>query len=56
MKKILRQVGDDISGHEVQGHVDCTTTILAKYKKDDDLWLTFAMPPQLRSMIVKKGT
>ncbi|CAD7923913.1 unnamed protein product [Amoebophrya sp. A120] len=48
-------VGQDISGHDVQGHVDDTLTILAKEQDRDNLWVTFKMPHKLRPLIVEKG-
>ncbi|CAD7953298.1 unnamed protein product [Amoebophrya sp. A25] len=48
-------VGQDISGHEVQGHVDCTVEIIKKWQDRDNLRLRFRLPQQLRSLIVMKG-
>eukprot|EP00392_Amoebophrya_sp_AT5.2_P008265 g8284.t1 len=33
------KVGQDVSGHEVQGHVDCAIRVLAKQQDRDNLWV-----------------
>ena len=44
------------SGHEVQGHVDCTAKIVAKSFDRDHLWVTFRVPSSLDPLLIaEKG-
>jgi len=43
------------SGHFVQGHVDCTGTILSKEPDGESLWIKVAAPPELMRLVVPKG-
>lgn len=43
------------SGHFVQGHVDCTGTILSKDLEGESLWVKVAAPPELMRFVVPKG-
>merc|ERR1712146_246591 len=43
------------SGHFVQGHVDCTGTILSKDFEGESLWVKIAAPPELMRLVVPKG-
>mmetsp|Transcript_23130 Transcript_23130/g.52167 ORF Transcript_23130/g.52167 Transcript_23130/m.52167 type:complete len:234 (-) Transcript_23130:59-760(-) len=43
------------SGHFVQGHVDCTGTILSKEPDGESLWIKVAAPPDLMRLVVPKG-
>lgn len=43
-------------GHIVQGHVDCTTEILAIEEMDNDRWFRFQLPPGLERYFVEKGS
>ena len=43
------------SGHFVQGHVDCTGTIISKEFEGESLWVKVAAPPELMRYIVPKG-
>lgn len=44
-----------ISGHEVQGHVDCTAKILNMRFDRDNLVLTFELPERLDNLVILKG-
>eukprot|EP01031_Cornospumella_fuschlensis_P027186 gene27186-32848_t len=44
------------SGHFVQGHVDCTASILARWSEGDSLWFRFGVQDEeLMNFIVTKG-
>jgi len=43
------------SGHFVQGHVDCTGTILSKTFEGESLWVKVAAPAEVMRFIVPKG-
>lgn len=43
------------SGHFVQGHVDCTGTIVSKDLEGESLWVKVAAPPELMKYVVPKG-
>ena len=49
-------VGDRLSGHFVQGHVDCTSEILAFEKVGQDHRLEIALPADFARYIVRKGS
>ena len=53
LEKSLR-VGDEISGHFVFGHVDCTTKILSIKKIDDSFQLSLALTKEIKKYIVRK--
>eukprot|EP00457_Paulinella_chromatophora_P017803 gb/GEZN01018947.1/.p1 GENE.gb/GEZN01018947.1/~~gb/GEZN01018947.1/.p1 ORF type:complete len:219 (-),score=19.02 gb/GEZN01018947.1/:80-706(-) len=49
-------VGDKFGGHFVEGHVDGTGSIIARYTEKDALWIRVApTDPQLLRYIVPKG-
>ena len=48
-------VGGRNSGHLVQGHVDDTGEIVAKWAEGDSLWVRVAPPSRLLPYIVPKG-
>tara|TARA_B000000609_G_scaffold81105_1_gene61150 strand:+ start:360 stop:959 length:600 start_codon:yes stop_codon:yes gene_type:complete len=49
------RVGDKIGGHNVQGHVDCTTTI-KKINKVDNSWIVdFHKPKDFSQYLIEKG-
>ncbi|WP_210508954.1 riboflavin synthase [Naasia sp. SYSU D00057] len=50
------RVGDRLGGHIVQGHVDGTSTLLAR--SDQEHWrvLRFALDPALAPLVVDKGS
>lgn len=50
------RVGDEISGHFVQGHVDGLLSLCERSTINDNLILTFQFPPNLRPLLVKKGS
>jgi riboflavin synthase len=43
------------SGHFVQGHVDCTGTILSKEFEGESLWVKVSAPKELMKFVVPKG-
>lgn len=43
------------SGHFVQGHVDCTGTIIEKWLEGDSLWVRVSAPASLHAFLVPKG-
>jgi riboflavin synthase len=43
------------SGHFVQGHVDCTGTIISKDFEGESLWVKVKAPPELMKYVVPKG-
>lgn len=43
------------SGHGVQGHVDCTGTILSFTKEEESLWVQIEAPAKVLKFIVPKG-
>lgn len=43
------------SGHFVQGHVDCTATIIEKWIEGDSLWVRMQIPGAYSKYIVPKG-
>jgi riboflavin synthase len=47
--------GADISGHNVQGHVERTVKILAKKREKDFLWVTLELPGEMRDVVIDKG-
>lgn len=50
------RVGDEIGGHFVFGHVDCTAGVLG-IEKDGDNWLMiFEAPPTVRPYMAPQGT
>ena len=54
LERALRADGRN-SGHFVQGHVDCTATILKKWNEGDSLWVKVQVPPEFMKYIVPKG-
>lgn len=47
--------GDEISGHMVAGHVDCTGTV-TNFMNDKEKLLTIEVPSELMKFIAKKGS
>ena len=52
-----RSLGTDgrFGGHVVQGHVDCTGTIMSITKEKDATWYKINIPEQYMKLIVEKG-
>jgi riboflavin synthase len=50
------RMGDPLGGHWVQGHVDGTTTVVARRDLTDHRVLAFAVPPELELFLVEKGS
>mgnify|MGYP003324547636 CR=1 FL=1 len=53
LERSLR-VGEEINGHFVFGHVDCTTKILSIKKIDDSFQLSLALTKETKKYIVRK--
>lgn len=49
-------VGDRLSGHFVQGHVDCVSEILAWEPVGQDHRLEVALPPAMARYVIRKGS
>ncbi|WP_080875876.1 riboflavin synthase [Oceanobacillus timonensis] len=45
-----------LEGHIVSGHVDTTTRLIKKVKKENSIVLTFYYPPQIQGEIVAQGS
>ncbi|MDE2931409.1 MAG: riboflavin synthase [Chloroflexota bacterium] len=50
------RVGDSLSGHVVQGHVDCTGTILEQAVVGDSVEMRFSAPPEVLRYLIEKGS
>ena len=50
------RVGDRLSGHIVQGHVDATAAIVAREPGERWEIVRFALPPQTAQYVVQKGS
>tara|TARA_B100000965_G_scaffold404282_1_gene434580 strand:+ start:286 stop:879 length:594 start_codon:yes stop_codon:yes gene_type:complete len=55
LEKSLR-VGDEISGHFVFGHIDCTTKISKIKKIEDSYQLSIDLRKEIREYIARKGS
>lgn len=55
LERSLR-VGDRLSGHFVQGHVDACATVLAYERVGQDHSLTVALPQEFAHLVVPKGS
>lgn len=49
------KMGDEIGGHPVSGHIDCTTRIVAITAPDNNRFVDYAIPRQLAKYIFPKG-
>ncbi|GGP11852.1 riboflavin synthase [Oceanobacillus neutriphilus] len=45
-----------LEGHIVSGHVDTTTRLIKKVKKENSIILTFYYPPQIQGEVVAQGS
>lgn len=50
------RVGDSLSGHVVQGHVDGTGTILEQNPVGDSVVMRFSAPPEVLRYLIEKGS
>lgn len=50
------RVGDSLSGHVVQGHVDATGTILEQTVVGDSVVMRFSAPPEVLRYLIEKGS
>ena len=50
------RVGDSLSGHIVQGHVDGTGTILEQNPVGDSVVMRFSAPPEVLRYLIEKGS
>jgi riboflavin synthase len=55
LERSLR-IGDRLSGHFVQGHVDACAGVLAYEKSGQDHQFTVALPPEFSHLMVHKGS
>ena len=55
LERSLR-IGDRLSGHFVQGHVDACAEVIAYEKIGQDHRLTVALPPEFAHLMVHKGS
>lgn len=55
LERSLR-VGDRVSGHFVQGHVDCLGTIRSKVYYRDNLVFRIVAPPEFMKYVLPKGS
>jgi len=49
------KMGDEIGGHPISGHIDCTTHVVAITEPENNRFVDFAIPPQLSKYIFPKG-
>ena len=49
------RVGDEIGGHEVQGHVDGVGTVVGVDRRADETWMTIRAPRSVHDTLVEKG-
>lgn len=49
-------VGNRMSGHYVQGHIDCVSEILATTPVGNDLRLEIRLPEKFRHLVVQRGS
>ena len=49
-------VGQRMSGHYVQGHIDCVSKIIAIEPAGNDYRLDIALPAQFRHLVVRRGS
>ncbi len=49
------RMGDELGGHQVQGHVDGVGQILAIERRTDETWMTIQAPPEVMNTLVPKG-
>lgn len=50
------RIGDSLSGHVVQGHVDGTGTILEQNTVGDSVEMRFSAPPEVLRYLIEKGS
>lgn len=50
------RMGDEISGHFVQGHVDSCAIVTHRQELNNNIILTLSYPSNLRRLLVKKGS
>ncbi len=55
LERSLR-VGDRLSGHFVQGHVDACSEVIGYEESGQDHRLTVALPPEFAHLVVHKGS
>lgn len=49
-------VGDRLGGHMVQGHVDCTGTLISIASEGDFAVYRWSFPPEFADLVVSKGS
>lgn len=50
------RMGDALGGHMVQGHVDCTASVVDRRDLEDHRVLAFSIPSELAPYLVEKGS
>ena len=55
LERALR-LGDRLGGHLVQGHVDCTATVVSVEKQDDSVLLNLDIPSEYEPLVVLHGS
>lgn len=49
------RMGDEIGGHPISGHIDCTTSVVAITEPENNRFVDFAIPKALSKYIFPKG-
>lgn len=49
------RVGDEIGGHEVQGHVDAVGCVSVVEQRGDETWMTIEAPDEVMKTLAPKG-
>lgn len=49
------KMGDEIGGHPISGHIDCTTRVVAVTEPENNRFVDFAIPAALSKYIFPKG-
>lgn len=49
------RMGDEIGGHPISGHIDCTTSVVAITAPENNRFVDFAIPATLSKYIFPKG-
>lgn len=49
------RVGDEIGGHQVQGHVDGVGAVVGVERRSDETWMTVKAPRAVHDTLVEKG-
>lgn len=55
LERSLR-LGDEMGGHLVSGHVDCTAEVISREQDGDSVRFSFRVPPDFARFIAEKGS